>query len=130
MTLKEFKKRVIAILNDDRSYLLEGEELENWRQQQKKIAVRQAELERKEAEEMAHWFEQDAYVYGNWFRRLILKIQYLLCDKHGEGQLPNIPDHIRMEIARCLLPDIIAFYESEEGRKEFEEWKRSIKSGK
>ena len=28
-----------------------------------------------------------------------------------------------MEIARCLLPDIIAFCESEEGQREFEEWK-------
>jgi hypothetical protein len=35
-----------------------------------------------------------------------------------------IPDHIRKEIARCLLPDIIAFYESEEGQREFEEWKK------
>ena len=29
-----------------------------------------------------------------------------------------------MEIARCLLPDIIAFCESEEGKREFEEWKK------
>ena len=26
-------------------------------------------------------------------------------------------------IARCLLPDIQAFYESEDGRREFAEWK-------
>ena len=30
--------------------------------------------------------------------------------------------HIRMEIARCLLPDIIAYYESDQGQKEFKEW--------
>ena len=72
---------------------------------------------------MAHWFEQDAYVNGNWFKRLILRMQYILRDRHGEGNPPKIPDHIRMEIARCLLPDIIAYCESEECKREFEEWK-------
>ena len=125
MTFKEFKKRVVAILNDDRSYSLEGEELEAWKQKQKEIAERQVELKCKETEIMEHWFEQDAYVHGNWFKRLILRIQYLFRDTHGEGHLLQIPDHIRMEIARCLLPDIIAYYESERGQKEFEEWKKN-----
>lgn len=123
MTFKEFKRRAIAILEDDRSYFLGGEELAVWKQKQKEISERQAELKRKEEEIMTHWFEQDAYVHGNWFKRLILRIQYLLRDTHGEGHLPQIPDHIRMEIARCLLPDIIAYYESEQGQKEFAEWK-------
>ena len=26
-------------------------------------------------------------------------------------------------IARCIFPDILAFYESEEGQQEFAEWK-------
>ena len=124
MTWKEFKKCAIAILNDDRSYFLEGEELEAWKQRQKELAERKAEMEHEEAELMAHWFEQDAYVNGGWFKRLILRLQYILRDKHGEGNPPKIPDHIRMEIARCLLPDIIAFCESEEGKREFEEWKK------
>ena len=74
---------------------------------------------------MSHWFEQDAYVNGNWITRLWLRIQYHLRDTHGAGRFPPIPDHIRKEIARCLLPDIIAFYESEEGQREFEEWKKN-----
>ena len=36
----------------------------------------------------------------------------------------NIPEHEIEKIARCLFPDILAFYNSEEGQKEFEEWKR------
>lgn len=124
MTWREFKKRAIAILNDDHSYFLEGEELEAWKHCQQEITKRKAEAERKEAECMAHWFEQEAYINGGWFKRLILRLQYILRDKHGEGNPPTIPDHIRMEIARCLLPDIIAFCESEEGKKEFEEWKK------
>ncbi len=130
MTFKEFKRRAIAILEDDRSYFLEGEELEAWKQKQKEISERQAELKRKEEEIMAHWFEQDAYVHGNWFKRLMLRIQYLLRDTHGEGHLPQIPKHIRMEIARCLLPDIIAYYESEQGQKEFAEWKAQQEAAK
>ncbi|MGN0746257.1 MAG: hypothetical protein ACI4ML_06255 [Aristaeellaceae bacterium] len=36
----------------------------------------------------------------------------------------GIPQHEIEKIARCILPDILAFYESEEGQREFAEWKR------
>ena len=35
----------------------------------------------------------------------------------------GIPQHEIEYIAQCILPDIIALYESEEGQKEFQEWK-------
>ena len=35
----------------------------------------------------------------------------------------GIPQHEIETIARVLLPDILAFYESEEGQREFAEWK-------
>ena len=35
----------------------------------------------------------------------------------------GIPQHEIEYIAQCILPDIIAFYESEEGQREFLEWK-------
>ena len=124
MTMKTFQKRVIALLNDNHSYVLKGDALEAWKDRQKEISAHQAELAHRDQEMMSHWFEQDAYVNGNWFRRLWLRIQYHLRDTRGAGRMPPIPDHIRIEIARCLLPDIIAFYESEEGQREFEEWKK------
>ena len=34
----------------------------------------------------------------------------------------GIPQHEIEHIARCLLPDILAYYESEEGQREFREW--------
>ena len=34
-----------------------------------------------------------------------------------------IPQHEIETIARCILPDILALYESEEGRREFAAWK-------
>ena len=36
----------------------------------------------------------------------------------------GVPDHEIEKIARCLLPELQAFYESEEGQKEFAEWKK------
>ena len=35
----------------------------------------------------------------------------------------NIPQHKIEAIARCIMPDILSFYESEEGQREFAEWK-------
>ena len=35
----------------------------------------------------------------------------------------DIPQHEIEKIARCLLPDILAYYDSEEGQQEFTAWK-------
>ena len=48
------------------------------------------------------------------------RIEELLKDTHGACQ---IPDDLIKEIARCLVPDIIAFFETEEAKREFEAWK-------
>lgn len=42
----------------------------------------------------------------------------------------DIPQHKIEAIARCLLPDILAFYESEEGQREFAEWNRQREAEK
>ena len=36
----------------------------------------------------------------------------------------DIPQYQIEAIARCILPDILAFYESEEGQREISEWKK------
>ncbi len=36
----------------------------------------------------------------------------------------DIPQYKIEAIARCLMPDILAFYESEEGQREFAEWNK------
>jgi hypothetical protein len=47
----------------------------------------------------------------------------------------GIPIYVIQSLARCMLPDIIAFYESDEGKKEFARWKaeqeqlKSVKRG-
>lgn len=35
----------------------------------------------------------------------------------------NIPQYEIEKIARCILPDILICYNSEEGQREFAEWK-------
>lgn len=44
----------------------------------------------------------------------------LLRDKSASAKIPK---RILDELARCFLPDIIAFYETPEGREEYEKWK-------
>ena len=51
---------------------------------------------------------------------IVKRIEDLLRDNRGEC---DIPDDLIKEIARCLVPDIIAFFETEEAKCEFEEWK-------
>ena len=36
----------------------------------------------------------------------------------------NIPRHELEALVRCLLPDMLAFFESEEGQREFAEWEK------
>ncbi len=37
----------------------------------------------------------------------------------------DIPKTVIEELARCFLPDILAFFESEEGKQEYENWKNN-----
>ena len=37
----------------------------------------------------------------------------------------EIPQHAIDALARCLLPEIQRYFESDKGKKEFEEWKAS-----
>ena len=53
---------------------------------------------------------------------IVKRIEDLLRDNSGECE---IPDDLIKEIARCLIPDIIKFLESDRGKKEFEKWKNS-----
>lgn len=36
----------------------------------------------------------------------------------------KIPKHELEKLANCFLPDILAFFETKEGKREFEEWKQ------
>ena len=126
MTFKNLLKRVNALLHDNRTALREGETLEDWEEVQRKQLEEETERQKKEQEILATWFLREEYLTAGWFKRLLLRIEFVFRDTHGESHLPQLPPHIITEVARCLMPDIIAFYESEEGKKIFEEWKAKI----
>ena len=123
MTQKTFWRRVREIMNDQNSYPTDVPNLETWQKQQKEITERTILEAAERHERITHWFEQDAYVNGTWLKRAWMRLQHLFMDLRGETRMPPIPDHMIMEVARCLLPDIIAFYETEEGREAFRKWK-------
>ena len=45
-------------------------------------------------------------------------------EKEIRYSVNDIPKPVYEELARCFLPDIIAFFESEEGKREYENWKK------
>ena len=51
--------------------------------------------------------------------QLYLFSYYLLGHTRGEG---NIPEHVLRDLARLLLPHILAMYETDEGKKELARW--------
>lgn len=42
----------------------------------------------------------------------------------------TIPKYELEALARCFLPDIINFFESEEGQREYEEWRQQRETEK
>ena len=115
MTWKKFWKRVNALFHDNRTVLRETEDLEDWEEVQRKQREKEAERQKKEQEILATWFLREEYLNAGRFKRFLLRLEFLFRDTRGESHLPKLPPHIITEVARCLMPDIIAFYESEEG---------------
>ncbi len=46
----------------------------------------------------------------------------------NKSNVDQIPQHEIDALARCLLPELIAFYESDDGQKEFEQWKTDLEN--
>ena len=123
MTWKKFWKRVNALLHDNRTVLREGEDIEDWEEVQRKQREEEAERLRKEQEILATWFLREEYSNAGWLKRFLARLEFAFRDTRGESKSLPLPDHLRMEIARCILPDIVAYFESERGQREFAEWK-------
>ena len=52
-----------------------------------------------------------------WLEGIKNRVIKILCDKNASAKLP---EHVFDELARCLVPDILAFYESPESYEEYE----------
>ena len=52
--------------------------------------------------------------------RLRVQIKYTFRERRAEC---DVPKYVLQAIVDDMMPDIRAFFESEEGKREFEEWK-------
>lgn len=59
--------------------------------------------------------------------RTMIYVCNLLHDKQATCRLPA---DLIQEIARCLLPDVVAYCESEEGKTEFAQWQQEQEKSK
>ena len=50
---------------------------------------------------------------------------FVMSRPRKKTNLTPYPDHVIEGMARCLWPDLLAFFESEEGQREFAEWKKN-----
>ena len=114
-----------TFLHDNWTILRESEDIDDWEEVQRKQSEIEARQDKKEQEILATWFLREEYLNAGWFKRLLLRIEFVFRDTRGESHIPQIPEHRRKEIARCLLLDIVAYFESEQEQREFEEWKKS-----
>ncbi len=67
-----------------------------------------------------YWKDIQAYEHGGFWARLRVQIKYTFRDRSAEC---DVPKYVLQAIVDDMMPDIRAFFESEEGKREFEEWK-------
>jgi hypothetical protein len=78
----------------------------------------------------------DLIIYAVLFFAVYLIFTRTPCCKNKRGSLgkltaSDIPQHEIDTLARCLLPAMNEFFETEEGQRKFEEWKaaQSVREG-
>ena len=86
---------------------------------------RSAEIDREFKKTVAerlepYWKDIQTYEHGGFWARLRVQIKYIFRDRRAEC---DVPKHVLQAIVDDMMPDIRAFFESEEGKLEFEEWK-------
>ena len=130
MTWKQFVRRFKEMMAGTDTTPLGITDLEAWHRKQKEITEQALREEQAKRERIKNRLSQDTYTKASLPKKLWMCLQYIYWDIRGEKNMPEIPAHLRMEMARCLLPDIIAFCESEKGKAEIAQWKAEQESKK
>ena len=123
MTWKQFVRRFKEMMADTSTTPLGVTDLEAWHRKQKEITEQALREEQEIRERTKNRLSQDAYAKASIPKKIWMCLQYIYWDIRGQMHHPKIPDYIIQEMARCLLPDLIAFYATEEGKTAFAQWK-------
>ena len=67
-----------------------------------------------------YWKDIQSYEHGGFWARLRVQLKYTFRERRAEC---DVPKYVLQAIVDDMMPDIRAFFESEEGKREFEEWK-------
>ena len=93
---------------------------------------RAAEIDREFKKSVAgrlepYWKDIQAYEHGGFWAWLRVELKYTFREKRAEC---DVPKSVLQAIVDDMLPDIRDFFESEEGKREFEEWKKQRENRK
>ena len=111
-------ERIKEILTDTSGIIGTPEERAKWKQ----YYENERELAKAVAAKLENGNEEMTdQKKGTWLQKIKDALRYIFTDKSGEC---TIPDDVIKRLAKALLPNILAFFESEEGKREFEEWKK------
>ena len=67
-----------------------------------------------------YWVNIYNYSNAGIFARIRIRIKLLFQNRRAEC---GVPKTVLLQIADCMLPDIRAFFESQEGQEEYFKWK-------
>ena len=113
---KSVPETVRIVLCNNRSGIYTLDELKKFcEEEKKKKLLRKGSLPMSE-----DFFKTERFIKAKWREKIRLAFVYVMRNTRAESR---IPDDVICNIARYLLPNIIAFFESEKGRAEFEQWK-------
>ena len=68
-----------------------------------------------------YWKDLQAHEHGGFWARIRVQLKYTFRDRSAEC---DVPKYVLQAIVDDMMPDIRAFFESEEGKCEFEKWKK------
>ena len=86
-----------------------------------RIQEQHAEIEKEISFALAgKWNEIKDYERASVFRKIWLRIVQTFRNTTGSA---GIPMHVLESIVDTMFPDIVAFFETDDGKREFEEWK-------
>lgn len=67
-----------------------------------------------------YWKDISEYEHCSEWRKFVIRLKYAVRSRSASSVVPK---DVLEAIVDTMMPDIRAFFESEEGQREFEEWK-------